>query len=168
MIKLGIYKCVPEAHMPVRATTHSACWDIHACIQDNMRIDSYNSYNEFMQRPIVGNTLDVYPGERVLVPTGIIFDIPSGYSLRIHPRSGLSFKKGLSLMNCEGVVDQDYTLQTFVSMINHSDIAYKISHGERVAQIELVPVQEFEVTEIHTEPQPFTDRQGGFGSTGLT
>jgi dUTP pyrophosphatase len=167
-MKLGIYKCDPRATLPVRATTHSACWDIHACVLDGTRVDSYSSYNEFMSRLVVGNQLEIYPGERVLVPTGLIFEIPLGYSMRIHPRSGFSFKKGMALSNCEGVIDADYTLQTFVSMINHSDISCKIEHGERIAQIELVPVHMFDITEIPEAPQPFTERKGGFGSTGIT
>jgi len=58
------------------------------------------------------------------VPTGLIFDIPLGFSLRIHPRSGLSYRRGISLSNCEGVIDSDYVEQTFVSVINNSDVTF--------------------------------------------
>lgn len=166
MTRLGIYKCVPEAQLPHRATQSAACWDIHACVMDGARIQSYNSWNEYLNRPVVGNTFEIYPYERVLVPTGIIFDVPEHHSLRIHPRSGLSFKKGLTLMNCEGVVDSDYTLETFVSMINLSDVSYVMQHGERIAQVELVPLIPITWEEIDTPPLRQSNRQGGFGSTG--
>ena len=57
-----------------------------------------------------------------MVPTGLILDIPAGHSVRIHPRSGNAIKKGLSFINCEGVVDSDYTDPLMIPVINLSDI----------------------------------------------
>jgi dUTP pyrophosphatase len=166
MIKLGIYKCDPLAILPRRGTTHAACWDVHACLREGTRIQTINSYNETLDRSIQQDQFEVFPGERVLIPTGLIFEIPEGWSLRLHVRSGTSFKKGLTLTNAEGVLDADYVQQTYVSMINLSDISCTIQHGERVAQMELVPVYDFHVDQLMQPPLPVSDRKGGFGSTG--
>lgn len=168
MIQIKVTKYYAEAQLPVRATEQSACWDIHACLLDSVRVDSYNSYNEYMSRRVDQGVLELFPLERVLIPTGLIFDIPEGWSMRIHPRSGLSLKKGLALSNCEGVIDSDYHLQTFVSVINLSNMSYKINHGERIAQVELTPVHVMELQLHDQEITAKSSRSGGFGSTGLT
>lgn len=109
----------------------------------------------------------INPGERLLIPTGLIFDIPENHSIRIHARSGLSLKQGLALANAEGVVDSDYVDPTFIMMINNSNAVATIKHGDRIAQGELVPVLQSEFQEIPTPPKQKTDRQGGLGSTGV-
>jgi dUTP pyrophosphatase len=96
-----------------------------------------------------------------------VFSIPDGYSIRIHPRSGLSLKSGIQLSNCEGVIDSDYTLETFISIINGADIPFKVSHGDRIAQAELVRDTRAVFTEVFEKPTKDSNRTGGFGSTGL-
>ena len=76
--------------------------------------------------------------ERVLVPTGLIFDIPKGYSVRLHSRSGLAWKDGLYLTNCEGIIDYDYVEPIFVMMTNISQSPKTINNGVRICQAELV------------------------------
>ena len=109
----------------------------------------------------------MYHGERMMIPTGLVFDISDDTSLRIHPRSGLSSKNGINIANCEGVVDSDYVEQTFVLLLNISDIPFEVSDGMRIAQAEIVPVYDVDIKEISTRPQQKTTRTGGFGSTGL-
>jgi dUTP pyrophosphatase len=91
-----------------------------------------------------------------------------GQSLRIHPRSGLAWKTGITLLNCEGVVDADYVDPTFVMLYNISDVQFKITDGDRIAQAEIItasPRMNFDV--ISEKPVIKTDRKGGFGSTGV-
>jgi dUTP pyrophosphatase len=107
------------------------------------------------------------PGDRVLVPTGLIFDIPAGHSLRIHPRSGLSYKQGLVLANLEAVIDSDYIEETFIILTNQSDVDQTIYHGDRIAQAELIKSEEYVLWEIFDAPTQKTDRVGGLGSTGV-
>jgi dUTP pyrophosphatase len=166
MTQLGVFKCDPMARLPTRATSHSACWDLYACLPEGTRITTICSYGGTKHRTVIQDKFEVFPGERVLIPTGLIFQIPESWSLRLHVRSGISFKKGLTLVNGEGVVDADYTQQTFASMINLGDIACVIAHGERIAQMELVPVHEFHMQELSSAPDPVSERAGGFGSTG--
>lgn len=168
MNKLGVYKAIPQAHMPLRATGEAACYDVHACLVDGLKVQYWNEWNEVSLNSILDGKIHIHSGERVLVPTGLIFDIPEGFSVRLHPRSGISIKQGVTLINCEGVVDSDYHHETFVALINHSGVRFTISHGERIAQIELVKNELMEIEETSTAPAARTLRQGGFGSTGLS
>jgi dUTP pyrophosphatase len=108
------------------------------------------------------------PGDRLMVPTGLIFDIPEGYSVRVHARSGLSLKQGLVLANSEGVIDSDYIEELFILVHNISDNGISIAHGDRIAQGELVVREAYTIGEISCHPGQKTDRVGGMGSTGVT
>ena len=103
----------------------------------------------------------------MLIPTGLVFDIPTGYCLEVYPRSGTSFKLGLGLSNSVGMIDSDYTEELFVSIINHSNVTQVVSHGERIAQAKLVPLVPTEIKEVKSKPKQKTSRTGGFGSTGV-
>jgi dUTP pyrophosphatase len=87
--------------------------------------------------------------------------------MRLHPRSGLAWKQGISLANAEGVIDADYIQETFVCVLNMTDVSHVIKHGDRIAQLELVPVWDLRFEEVDVAPSQKTDRQGGFGSTGV-
>ena len=104
--------------------------------------------------------------ERVMVPTGLILDIPEGYSVRLHSRSGLAWKDGIYLTNCEGVIDSDYVEPVFVMLTSISQSPKHIKHGDRICQAELVEKIYHEFEEINEPPSQKTDRYGGFGSTG--
>jgi len=168
MNKIGAYKVYAEANWPTMATGNSACFDVSACLINGELVNCATSYNEQTGRTIVDGKFTMFSGERALIPTGLIFDIPLGYSLRIHPRSGLSYKKGVSLSNCVGVIDSDYVDQTYVSLINHSDVTFVVEHGDRIAQLELVKIELMIFTDLKQPPEVKTNRVGGFGSTGLT
>jgi len=168
---LGVYKIHPEAVMPKEATQGAACFDISACIVPGQTINCYDMCNlkvpyHYIEPADGPETITIEPGGRVLVPTGLIFDIPEGYSLRLHARSSLAWKKGLMLANSEGIIDHDYYHETFVMLYNFSSTYAVIEHGERIAQAELVPVNRCHITEIVDAPTQKTDRVGGFGSTG--
>ena len=97
----------------------------------------------------------------------MILDIPNGYSVRIHPRSGTAIKQGMSLINCEGVIDYDYVDPLFIACVNLSEVqTIVINNGDRVAQGELVEMNHYEIEETSKKPTQKTDRDGGFGSTG--
>jgi len=168
MQSLGIYKLHPTVQCPSLQTENSACVDVYAYLK-NSTIVTYDRYNSKSTTTTDENTVGIRigPKERILIPTGIIFDIPEHYSLRMHPRSGLSIKKGLILANCEGVIDSDYVEELMIPVVNTSDISYDISHGERIAQIELVRKEYFTYLHLTERPEQKTDRSGGFGSTGV-
>jgi dUTP pyrophosphatase len=105
------------------------------------------------------------PGQRALVPTGLIIALPSGYEAQIRPRSGLASKHGVTVLNSPGTVDADYRGEIGVLLINHGAAPFPIRRGERIAQMVIAPVVQAElvpVTSLST-----TERgSGGFGSTG--
>ena len=104
--------------------------------------------------------------ERVLVPTGLILDIPEGYSVRLHSRSGLAYNHGLYLTNCEGIIDWDYVDPIFIIMTNISQSPKTINNGDRICQAELVEKIYHGFKHIKNPPAQKTERDGGFGSTG--
>lgn len=165
-VSVGVHPIYDDVILPVSSTDGSACFDIHAYL--NCETTLYSPDNKKTTKLCQG-TLILAPGYRCLVPTGFIFDIKdSEYSVRIHPRSGLSIKQGLSLANCEGIIDYDYVEPVFVPVINLSKEMITINHGDRICQGELfkkIPIRLFWSEE---KPERKTDRAGGFGSTGTS
>ena len=171
-MKLKYYKLHNEVISPKFATDGSACFDICAYL-DNP-VTAYRMYNHKQKinpqtiqwSDIEELQLSIGVADRVLVPTGLVFDIPEGYSIRIHPRSSISLKKGLALTNGEGIIDSDYYHETFIMFTNTSADEVRIKHGERIAQGELVKTETYTIEETFTIPKQTTQRVGGFGSTG--
>lgn len=166
--QLKLFQVSEHAIKPTYGTANAACFDLSACIEGNDgKITAFDCDNDKYKKSLTLNDeLEIDTLERVLVPTGWIFDIPEGYSMRIHPRSGLSLKSGLMLGNCEGVVDEDYINESFVMLFNTSNTTITIKQGERIAQAELVKDVRAELSVTETHPEQKTDRVGGFGSTG--
>lgn len=165
MKTLGIYKMFDGSHNPEKATDGSACFDLKAYISDTplKAFDLNNTKFEIF--PEMGEV--ILPSWcRVMIPTGLIFDIPDGYSMRLHPRSGLALKHGLKLANCEGVVDNDYVEQTYVVLFNCADVDYVVKDGDKVCQAELERSVKFKVMYQKEAPRQKTSRKGGFGHTG--
>lgn len=164
---LRCFKVFPEAHLPEYGTDQAACFDLKASLQDSDTVTVYNAVNNKEKRTVENNSLMLYHGERMLVPTGCIFDLESNTSLRIHPRSGLSLKSGIVIANCEGIVDADYVEQTYVMLYNISDTPFKVNDADRIAQGEVVSYTRRNIVETTTRPVQKTDRDGGLGSTGV-
>jgi dUTP pyrophosphatase len=168
MNRLNIYKTNPNIVMPRFGTKQAACFDISFQAEGKATYSGYNSFNAPFTRSLSSGAIRIMPGDRILVPTGLIFDIPEGYSVRIHPRSGLSYKQGLILANLEAVIDSDYIEETFILLTNRSEVDQTINNGDRIAQAELVKKEEYVLWEIMEAPTQKTDRIGGLGSTGIT
>lgn len=106
-------------------------------------------------------------GERALVPTGLVVELPSGTEAQVRPRSGLALKSGVTVLNGPGTIDADYRGEVSVILINHGDAPFRIQRGDRIAQMVLAPVTQARV--IEAETLSITQRgAGGFGSTGVT
>ena len=106
------------------------------------------------------------PGNRALVPTGLIFELPPGSEAQVRPRSGLAAKFGVTVLNSPGTIDADYRGEVAVILINLGQEPFVINRGERVAQMILAPVMRVELRE--TRKLTATSRgTGGFGSTGV-
>lgn len=174
---LKVFKCVPEATVPSYSTKSSACFDLHACIPVGTKLKakvptevSYRGSSSEDTCELVVNSdciVSIPPRSRVLIPTGLKFDIPPNSSIRLHPRSGLSFKNGITLCNCEGVIDEDYVDEIFIAVCNISNVHFSIKHGDRICQAELMRDHRYDIMEVSEAPSKKTDRNGGFGSTGV-
>jgi dUTP pyrophosphatase len=166
--KLKIYCKSPYATYPTYATEDSACFDIHACVtHESIKIWYENLKDPIEELATEESIIRVMPKSRVLIPTGIIMDIPKGYSVRLHSRSGLALKNGVFLGNCEGVIDSDYVQEVKVILYNSSDIPFFVKNGDRICQGELVKNLDYLMERCYTPPSIKTNRDGGFGSTGV-
>lgn len=110
--------------------------------------------------------LVIKPGQRVLVPTGLSMEIPVGYEIQVRPRSGLSFKTALMVLNAPGTVDSDYRGEVKVILGNLGSTDEVINHGDRVAQLVLAPVVQASYEVVDEELSATARGAGGFGSTG--
>ncbi|MDN5789164.1 dUTP diphosphatase [Pseudorhodobacter sp.] len=104
--------------------------------------------------------------QRKIIATGLRVAIPPGFEMQIRPRSGLSLKHGISLPNTPGTIDSDYRGPLGVLLVNFGAEPYRISHGDRIAQIIIAPVVQarFDLVRVLDDTARGT---GGFGSTGL-
>jgi dUTP pyrophosphatase len=111
-------------------------------------------------------TITLKPGQRSLVPTGLIIALPKGYEAQIRPRSGLALKHGITVLNTPGTIDADYRGEIQVILINHGETDFTIERGMRIAQMVIAP---FTQITLENQEQPFEGehRGGGFGSTGI-
>ncbi len=109
--------------------------------------------------------VDLAPGERRLVPTGIAVAIPPGFEGQVRPRSGLALKLGLGVVNAPGTIDSDYRGEVGVILANWGSERVVLARGERIAQLVIAPVVRAAIQEV--AELPGTGRGGGgFGSTG--
>ena len=131
--------------LPHYATTQSAGMDLRANLDE----------------PITLKSLD-----RTLVKTGIFMELPAGYEAQVRPRSGLAFKKGITVLNTPGTIDADYRGEVGVILVNLSNEDFVVEDGERVAQMVIAKHEQTSWEEV--EELIDTERgAGGFGSTGV-
>lgn len=167
MTVLKFWRVHTEVQIPRHQTDGSACFDLSFQGHGKNKVTGFNRMNKPVER-IMQRTMTIAPGDRMMVPTGLVMDIPKGYSVRLHARSGTSLKQGLVLANAEGVIDSDYVEEVFILLHNISENAQTISFGDRVAQAELVKNEEYDIEETATRPSVKSSRVGGMGSTGVS
>jgi len=103
---------------------------------------------------------------RTLVKTGLFIELPEGYEAQVRPRSGLAYKKGITVLNSPGTIDADYRGEIGVILVNLSEEEFVIENGERVAQLVIAKHEQAQWIEVENLDE--TDRgAGGFGSTGV-
>ena len=109
--------------------------------------------------------VELLPGERALILTGLALELPPGYEAQVRPRSGLALKHGVTLLNSPGTIDSDYRGELMVIMINHGTEPFLVRRGDRVAQLVIAPVASVEIVAVEALGATVRGR-GGFGSTG--
>jgi len=142
-----LFRKLPHATdlpLPAYETTHAAGMDIRAALDSD---------------------IELKPGNRILIPTGLQMALPIGYEAQIRPRSGLAIKHGITMLNTPGTIDADYRGEIKVIAINHGSETFVIRHGDRIAQMIIAPVVQAKIIEMNE--LDVTERGlGGFGSTG--
>ena len=175
---LGYYPLHDSVKEPIWGTEQAACFDLYTHFEPGVVVRGYDSVNRERLYEVLtggdirdsGNTdrhILIPTQNRVLIPTGLIFDIPEGFSVRLHSRSSLSLKRGLMMVNGEGIIDSDYFDECYMMLFNSSNQTVRITHGERIAQAEMIENVEYEIKLITEIPSQKTSRVGGFGSTGV-
>lgn len=155
-----------DAVLPARATSGSAGHDLRAYLAGrSIRISDGVQQSDRAAIESDGEwTLALAPGEMALVPLGFRTRLPSDLEAQIRPRSGQSFKLGLTIPNAPGTVDADYAEEWMVIVRNDSPASRRIVHGERIAQV--VFAHHAAITLRDGVVERSSDRAGGFGSTG--
>jgi dUTP pyrophosphatase len=143
-MKMRIKKVRASAQLPEYQTTLAAGFDFHAAIDALVTIQ---------------------PGGTAVIPTGLAVEIPAGYELQIRPRSGLAYKYDVTMMNGVGTIDADFRGEMMVKLINFGATDFVVEPGMRVAQGVVARHETVKWVEVD-ELSP-TERQGGFGSTGV-
>ena len=142
MIELPVRRLRPDAQVPTRAYAGDAGIDLAAC-----------------------ERVELAPGERALVPTGLAVAIPAGYAGYVQPRSGLATKHGISIVNTPGLVDSGYRGELLVNLLNTDPREpFVVEPGMRIAQLVVLAVPDVEPVEV--EELPDSERgDRGFGSS---
>lgn len=113
----------------------------------------------------ISEPVTLKPLERTLIPTGLKIELEHGYEAQIRPRSGMSIKHGITLINCIGTIDEDYRGEVCIPVVNISNEEYTIQPDERVAQMVIAKYEQAKI-EVVTELSDTARGEGGFGSTG--
>ncbi len=133
---------------------------------DGAQLPQYQTEGSAGMDLVSTEPVELAPGERKLVGTGIRVAIPVGFEGQVRPRSGLAVRHGISMVNTPGTIDSDYRGEIKVLLINLGDLVVKLGQGERIAQLVICPVMRAEWLVV--EYLDDTERGGGgFGSTGV-
>lgn len=129
--------------LPAYQTEHAAGMDLHAVLSQEVVLQ---------------------PLERTLVPTGLFLEVPVGYEAQVRPRSGMAYKHGITVLNSPGTIDADYRGEIKVLLVNLSNQAYTIQHGDRIAQMVVAAHEQVQWQPVDSLGET-TRGSGGYGST---
>lgn len=113
----------------------------------------------------LSDPIELRPGERQLIPTGLCLEIEPGFEGQVRPRSGLALRHGLTVLNTPGTVDSDYRGEVGILLINHGSLPVEVKPLERIAQLVIAPVMSVQV-ELCAALSDSSRDTGGYGSTG--
>ena len=141
---IQLKKLKENALLPTRGSEHAAGYDLYACLEEDVLIA---------------------PGHTVKIGTGLAVAVPEGFFGAVFARSGLASKEGLRPANCVGVCDSDYRGEYIIALHNDSGMERTVRHGDRIAQLVILPFLPAEFEECDSLPETARGA-GGFGSTG--
>lgn len=120
----------------------------------------------FDLRAALDQEVVIRPGERLLVPTGVVLEIPAGWEGQVRPRSGLALRHGIGVVNAPGTIDSDYRGEVAVILINLGEAPFNLNRGDRIAQLVFARAETVEWEEADSLEDSGRG-SGGFGSTGV-
>ncbi len=144
MVKVLVKRLNPKVKLPEYKTSGSSGMDLMACIDSSIKIA---------------------PNTHELIPTGLSIAIPKDLEVQIRPRSGLSAKFNIGILNTPGTIDSDYRGELKIILFNHGNKDFIVNNNDRVAQMVLTPILKMELEEVDQLPETIRG-SGGFGSTG--
>lgn len=173
-VKVKVVNLSPTLKLPEYATPGSDGMDVRACfdaVDDEKKLgptlyDTNNQSSEVQQTALPTESITLAPGARAVVPTGLKVAIPTGWRISVKPRSGLSLKQGITVLNTPGTIDSDYRGVIGVIVVNMTSEYFTIKHGGRIAQISIEPSYRLEWS--HADQLDDTERgDGGYGHSGI-
>jgi dUTP pyrophosphatase len=144
--RVRVFRKNPDVPLPRYATTGAAGADVEAYTETDVIIE---------------------PGSRIKIPTGLVLEIPAGWEAQVRPRSGLSLRYGITVLNAPGTIDSDYRGELQIVLINLGTEPYTVHHGDRIAQLVFAPALQAVMEDTDT-PAVSGRGEGGFGSTGIS
>ena len=160
-MEIKIKRLTPTALIPTKAFASDACFDLYLDAPDAL----YHEWTGGVEIKTASG-IKIRPHETVMLHTGIAMETPIGYYAAIYARSGLASKQGLRPANCVGIVDAPFRGEVMVALHNDSDQTRIVHHGDRIAQMAILPV--LDVKLVETDKLSETERgSGGFGSSGV-
>ena len=159
-MEIKIKRLTPTAQIPKKNFTSDAAFDLYLDAPDAI----YHEWNGGVEVK-AAQGIKIRPNETVMLHTGIAMETPVGYYAAIYARSGLACKQGLRPANCVGIIDAAYRGEVMVALHNDSTETRIVHHGDRIAQMAILPVLDVKLVESDNLSE--TERgSGGFGSSG--
>lgn len=166
---LGVYLTKKVSTMPKRASENAACYDLSIAVAYGEVYKQFDITDDNHETVTAGNGKEIRidPYSRIIVPLGVKLDIPEGYAVKLHIRSGMAAKYGLTLVNNTGIIDQDYRGELMAIVENNTNTRYYFDNGTRIVQMEIFKPEILELEELTEYDNKKSERgEGGLGSTG--
>lgn len=152
MVRVEFKKLYDSSMLPKKAHESDAGFDLYANLIHHHGLEA---------------KLIIPPKSRMLIKCGFGMALPIGYEGQVRPRSGLSLKSGIGVLNSPGTIDAGYRNEVGVILVNHSTEEFVVNHGDRIAQLVIQKLPDVEIVEVQELSNPSERGMAGFGSTGI-
>lgn len=156
----------PDSIAPTKATAYSSGYDLYADRMSEKEIERFKKLFPTSSIVFGEDWYEIPPMERIVIPTGLILELPNNYEAQVRPRSGLAFKHGITVLNTPGTIDADYRGLVGVILINLGKDSYIVKVGERIAQLVITKLPEVALVPSIEDLNVTPRGDGGFGHSG--
>lgn len=156
----------PDSIAPTKATAYSSGYDLYADRMSEKEIEGFKKLFPTSRIVFGEDWYEIPPMERIVIPTGLILELPNNYEAQVRPRSGLAFKHGITVLNTPGTIDADYRGLVGVILINLGKDSYIVKVGERIAQLVITKLPEVALVPSIEDLNVTPRGDGGFGHSG--